>query len=190
MSVTCWLDEGCVELTWATSTEPDLAGYNVYRIRMSNDPIEPDRTEKLNEMLIADTVFLDHEVEAGFEYSYQTTAVDSAGNESAHSAAASISMPPPPPETIALAHYPNPMFNDATVSFAIPGPEPANVELRIISIDGRVVRHLARGDYPPGEHMTVWDGNEESGEFASSGVYVCELRVDGSVLRRKLTLLR
>ena len=76
------------------------------------------------------------------------------------------------------------------MAFAVPGPGPADVELRILSIDGRVVCRIADGEYPPGEHMTFWDGYERTGEIAASGVYVCELRVGESVVRRKMTLLR
>jgi len=189
-AMTCRLMEGWVEVTWAASTACDLAGYNVYRVRMSSDPAEPDRTEKLNEALLGDALYIDHEVEAGLMYSYQATAVDSAGNESAHSPSASVTLPPPPPAAVAFSHYPNPSHGEATMAFAVPGPESSRVDLRVLSIDGRVVRHLAEGEYPPGEHTTFWDGNEGSGEMASSGIYVCELRVDDTVVRRKMTLLR
>ena len=185
----CRLDNGWVELTWLVSPESDLAGYNVYRIRMSDDPAEPDRTEQLNEALIADSIFFDHEVEAGLTYAYQTTAVDSAGNESAYSASATLTLPAPPPTAVAFAQYPNPCRGDATMAFAVPGPAPADVELRVLSIDGRVVCRLADGEYPPGEHLASWDGHERSGEVAASGIYVCELRVGESIVRRKMTLL-
>lgn len=189
-ALTCRLGNAFVELTWLASPESDLAGYNVYRVRMSDDPAEPDRTEKLNQALIADSVFLDHEVEAGLTYAYETTAVDSAGNESAHSASAAITLPPPPPPVVAFAQYPNPCRGDATMAFAVPGPAPADVELRVLSIDGRVVCRVVDGEYPPGEHVASWDGYERSGEIAASGIYVCELRVGESTVRRKMTLLR
>ncbi len=189
-ALACRLEGGWVELTWDVSTEPDLAGYNVYRVRMSDDPTEPDRTEKLNQALVADPFFFDHEVEAGLTYAYQTTAVDHAGNESAHSASAAITLPAPPPAAVAFAQYPNPCRGNATMAFAVPGPAAADVELRILSIDGRVVCRIADGEYPPGEHTAAWDGYERNGDVAASGVYVCELRVGDSIVRRKMTLLR
>lgn len=76
------------------------------------------------------------------------------------------------------------------MSFAIPGPEAADVQLRVISIDGRVVQRVVDGEYPPGVHTAVWDGCERTGEVAASGIYVCELRVGESIVRRKLTLIR
>ncbi len=186
----CLPGEACVELVWTGSTEPDLAGYNVYRVRMSDEPAAPGRTEKLNESLVASALFVDVHVDAGMTYAYQTTAVDSSGNESAHSASVSITLPPPPPGAVAFAQYPNPTRGESVMAFAVPGPGPVDVDLRVLSIDGRVVRRLARGPYPPGEHALTWDGLDGTGERAASGVYVCELRVDGSVTRRKMTLLR
>jgi len=69
-----------IELVWDRVTENDLAGYRVYR----------DGTMIADKLLTAS--YSDKDVVAGKKYSYQVSAVDQAGNESAKSAAQEVTM--------------------------------------------------------------------------------------------------
>jgi hypothetical protein len=77
-----------IELSWAISPETDLAGYNVYRTDEAG--VQPTR---LNTELLLTPSFRDMNVQPGRVYFYTVTAVDSSGNESTSSAAASGSVP-------------------------------------------------------------------------------------------------
>jgi hypothetical protein len=77
-----------IELSWAISPETDLAGYNVYRTEEAG--VQPTR---LNTELLLTPAFRDMNVQPGRVYFYTVTAVDSSGNESTSSAAASGSVP-------------------------------------------------------------------------------------------------
>lgn len=77
-----------IELSWAISSETDLAGYNVYRTEQASVP--PTR---LNTELLLTPAFRDMNVQAGHVYFYTVTAVDSSGNESASSAVISGDVP-------------------------------------------------------------------------------------------------
>lgn len=67
-----------VQLSWLANTEPDMAGYNVYRV--------VGRTEqKLNKTLVQDTQFTDHSVGKNRYVAYYVTSVDTSGNESEQS---------------------------------------------------------------------------------------------------------
>lgn len=77
-----------IELSWAISPETDLAGYNVYRTEQAG----VQRT-RLNTELLLTPAFRDMSVQPGHTYLYTVTAVDSSGNESASSAAASGDVP-------------------------------------------------------------------------------------------------
>jgi len=100
--------EGTVELTWRTSPELDLAGYNVYRSTRMGTPFK-----KLNSKLIdgLETVFVDSTIASGKNYLYQVSAVDSAGNEGKKSVAAVIraqdNTPPPPVDTVYATYQKN-----------------------------------------------------------------------------------
>jgi hypothetical protein len=69
-----------VELIWNASTEPDLAGYNVYRRE------EPGAFQRINRQLLPTPIYRDPSVEPGRHYAYRVTAVDLANNESPPSA--------------------------------------------------------------------------------------------------------
>ncbi len=87
-----------------------------------------------------------------------------------------------------LAPHPNP-FNPATVvRFELPAP--VEVELCVHALDGRRVRTLARGRREAGVHAASWDGRDESGRPAASGVYVVRLRAGQEQTSRRLVLLK
>ena len=88
-----------VVLTWNKNTEPDLAGYNVYRA-IGSAPVK-GITPKLNTGMVAISTPTYQDVLTGAavdgDYWYAVSAVDTAGNESAFSASADkvINVVPP-----------------------------------------------------------------------------------------------
>jgi len=76
-----------IDLTWTPNTEPDLAGYNVYRHTGNTPPV------KINQELVKAPAFRDSAVQSGTQYFYSVTAVDLRGNESAKSPEASENVP-------------------------------------------------------------------------------------------------
>jgi hypothetical protein len=77
-----------VELSWAISSEADLAGYNVYRSEREDVPGGRISTE-----LLLSPTFRDTSVSSGRRYFYRVSAVDNAGNESPLSPAVQIDIP-------------------------------------------------------------------------------------------------
>jgi hypothetical protein len=76
-----------IDITWTANTEPDLAGYNVYRRRENELPV------KINSDLIKTPRFPDPGVQPGMKYFYSVTAVDLRGNESGKSEETSETIP-------------------------------------------------------------------------------------------------
>ena len=76
-----------VDLVWAPVTDPDLAGYNVYRHEDSMSPV------KLNTELVKAPAYRDESVTSGKKYFYSVSSVDVRGNESAKSEEASEAVP-------------------------------------------------------------------------------------------------
>jgi len=77
-----------IDLSWEPNTEPDLAGYLVYRqlARPNGDPEGP--IGKLTASHVTAPAYRDVAVRPGQRYIYSVTAVDASGNESAPSAKA------------------------------------------------------------------------------------------------------
>ncbi len=76
-----------VDLTWAPNTDPDLAGYNLYR-REDNGA-----WTRINAALALTPTYRDGNVAAGSTYLYAVTAVDVHGNESERSQPALETVP-------------------------------------------------------------------------------------------------
>lgn len=75
---------GNVSLAWSGNSEPDLAGYNVYRSDTSNGTFI-----KMNSALVNTSAYDDNAVSASSTYYYKVSAVDSSNNESVLSSSVS-----------------------------------------------------------------------------------------------------
>jgi hypothetical protein len=76
-----------IDLIWTPDTDPDLAGYNVFRHEAGAEPV------KINSELMKTPAFRDASVASGKTYVYSVSAVDVRGNESARSREASEAVP-------------------------------------------------------------------------------------------------
>jgi hypothetical protein len=77
-----------VDLSWAVSSEADLAGYRVYRSEQDGFLGTP-----LDSTLLQTPAFRDMNVASGHHYYYAVAAVDRSGNVSAPSATVSVMVP-------------------------------------------------------------------------------------------------
>jgi Ca-dependent carbohydrate-binding module xylan-binding/Lysyl oxidase/Fibronectin type III domain len=75
--VTATAGTGTVSLSWSANTEPDLAGYNVYRSTASGGPYT-----KVNASLLTTRSYSDSGLTNGTTYYYVVKAVDTTGNVS------------------------------------------------------------------------------------------------------------
>jgi hypothetical protein len=88
-----------------------------------------------------------------------------------------------------LSPYPNPFNPSTRISFEL--VHEAEIELRIVDVQGRSVRLLDEGHQPAGRWEMVWDGRDDSGQALSSGVYFVSLSVEGEFAdSRKLVLVK
>ncbi|MFH1680353.1 MAG: right-handed parallel beta-helix repeat-containing protein [Candidatus Eisenbacteria bacterium] len=94
-----------------------------------------------------------------------------------------------PPRAFALhGNKPNP-FNPATrIAFDLPTRE--DVSLRIFDVRGREVRTLVSKTLPPGRYEYSWDGADNAGRRAGSGVYFYRVVAGEHSATRKMTLVR
>jgi hypothetical protein len=86
-NVSALFSAGAVQLVWTANTEPDLAGYNVYRREQGG------ATQKINPELLRTPTFEDKNVQAAHQYFYRVTSVDLDNNESSPSAEVTAETP-------------------------------------------------------------------------------------------------
>jgi hypothetical protein len=84
-----------------------------------------------------------------------------------------------PPENIPLTfalhqNFPNP-FNPITqIQFDL--PRPSHAEVQIFDLLGRKIRTLLDELHTAGSHRASWDGRDDAGRAAASGVYLVRVR--------------
>ncbi|MBM4116175.1 choice-of-anchor D domain-containing protein [bacterium] len=88
---------------------------------------------------------------------------------------------------LAAAH-PNPFNPNVTVPFSLAAA--GRARLAVYDVPGRLVRELLNEPRPAGEHAVVWDGRDEAGRAAGTGVYFVRLEAAGLAESQKLVLLR
>jgi hypothetical protein len=93
-----------------------------------------------------------------------------------------------PAADLALRAYPNPFNPSVRISFVT--PQSGEVEATIHDAAGRRVRNLLSRFLEAGAHVTGWDGRDDRGIGAASGVYFLRVRAGGRSDVRKLVLLR
>ncbi len=85
---------------------------------------------------------------------------------------------------------PNPAKRGAAITFSVvEGSTPASVSLEVFGSDGRRIRTIFRGVVGPGTHRMLWDGCDDAGQEAGSGMYFCRLKTrDGYQLSRVVVI--
>lgn len=79
---------------------------------------------------------------------------------------------------------PNPLVEETWIRFGL--PEAGLVELALYDVGGRLVRRLAGGLRPAGEHVVRWDRRDEAGRGVAQGVYLLRLAAQAGALERKV----
>ena len=93
------------------------------------------------------------------------------------------------PSMMVLApNYPNPFNPETTISFGL--DKAGTVELAVYNVLGELVCTLTTDHYTPGWHVMTWNGTNDHGRQVGSGTYLLRLKAGGSVITRKMVLLR
>jgi len=177
-------EEGKVTLWWATESEDDNLGFNIYRSKAPTGVYDRLTTE-----LIAGSGtissrseyhFVDENVANGMTYWYKLEDVKFDGTATMHgpiSATPGDGMTVPEAEILSLA-FPNPVSADMTIQYRI--HEPAAVRLGIYNMNGQELRVLVSEHQLPGEFSIIWNGMDDNNRKVSSGVYFYRFQVGES----------
>lgn len=96
------------------------------------------------------------------------------------------------PKAYSLAqNHPNPFNPATTITYTVPETAAAgNVSIRVYDIRGGLVRVLVDEVKSAGRYTVFWDGTDQSGRGAGSGIYLYRMKAGGSVFTRKMVLLK
>ncbi len=84
--------------------------------------------------------------------------------------------------------YPNPFNPATTIRFAV--KEPATVKLHIFNIKGELVRALADGEFNRGLYEKRWNGRDNTGRPAASGIYFYRLQIGAKMFTGRMQMLK
>ncbi len=97
-------------------------------------------------------------------------------------------MEPKAPDAFIAAVYPNPFNPLAAIEFEL--RETGFIELAIFDARGRLVRTIDSGIRPLGRHRSTWDGLDDHGRSAPTGIYFCRLGTPRGSQTKKIALAR
>ncbi len=90
---------------------------------------------------------------------------------------------------IARQSFPNPFNGRVAIPYSV--REEGEVILRVYNSAGQKVRTLIHSEWKEeGSYRAEWDGMDDEGAEAASGVYMWELRTQTGTERKKMTLVR
>ena len=93
------------------------------------------------------------------------------------------------PDVYALQqNYPNPFNPSTTITYSL--KEPGTVELKVFNLVGQLVRDLVGGEQFAGEYSVEWNGFDNNGTRAPSGLYFYAIYVNGFREIRKMALTK
>jgi hypothetical protein len=105
------------------------------------------------------------------------------------SSVSGVPMAPAGAAVLALApSRPNPFTGSTTLSFSM--ERSGLAQLAVFDASGRMVRQLVNAPMAAGPHTMVWDGRDDRGSVAPSGIYFYRLDAAGQHRMEKLLRLK
>lgn len=129
--------------------------------------------------------FVDQTCRPGVTYRYRVD-VENAGERRILFESEAVSLPA---LDLSLAqNYPNPFNPVTTIRFDL--PEKTRVRVAVYDCSGREIVRLVDGTREAGMHEVAWEGQDDTGNMAGSGVYFYRLVAGKETLTKKMVLLR
>ncbi len=181
---------GSVTLTWYLDPPDEPQGCYIERrdalsagdtyVRLNQEAIVPGPGGRFT--------YRDAAVEPESEYSYRLIVVERSGEETRRGPW-TVFVPGVQPRDALGLPVPNPARRSVAIHYTV-GRDHCWIDVSVYDCAGRHVRTLKRGAASAGDHDTVWDGADESGRPAASGVYFIRARLADRSLHRKVVLIR
>ena len=180
-----------VSLAWHAQQAGAFSHFHVERSENAAGPYERRSDTALRDARNGDYLFVDASVEAR-TYWYRIVGFEESGESEAFGpyevTVQSVQSVPPARLQLHPAQ-PNPFNPNTVLAFDLPQSGP--VFVRVYSIDGRLVRTLVGGEHlPAGNREVTWDGRNDAGKGAASGMYIVRLESQGRTDTQRAVLVR
>ena len=203
-SFTASFSNGSSLLSWSTQSESNNMGWNVYRsetentedyIQINQDMIEGAGTTTEQ----TDYTFADgNETNPNSSYWYWLESVDYSGAANLHGPAR-IDTPDTedelPPELLSAyglaQNFPNPFNPSTRIAYKLSETDAQNAKLFIYNSKGQIVKvfdELATTGSDLGS--VTWNGNDNSGNAVSSGIYMYKLKTVNTEYTKKMIMIK
>jgi len=93
-----------------------------------------------------------------------------------------------PDEFILSQNYPNPFNPETKISYCL--PTSGYVTIKIYDITGREIRTLVNARKASGYYNIQWDGKDNNGTNAASGIYIYSMKTSSFTQSKKMVLVR
>jgi len=171
-------------LSWDANSEPDLAGYYVYRQR-NGGPYG-----RISSLLTTPS-FVDHQVTIDWTnpdyFRYYVTALDNSSKESTGSNEVEVHGYQSPRREVAefregefpllvsdlSQNHPNPFNSETRIRYTL--PTASKVSLKLYNLRGQLVATIVEALQEAGRYDVRWNGRDDKGKAVSSGIYIYRL---------------
>jgi len=174
-----------IRLVWQTLLETDPLGFMIQRAPLETGPWSAIST-LIPPAADGRYAFLDTSAPAGERCFYRLQALSRDGGTQTPPVVQALL--PLPAEMMLSPNYPNPFNNETRMILSLPQRGPLQVE--VTDLLGRCVRRLYQGEAREGYLDLHWDGRDDLGKTAASGIYYCRVVAGKQTLSRKLVLVR
>jgi hypothetical protein len=180
-----FLEETTMHINWTLSQIDEDAHFSVFR-RSAPEWIY---TEIFDAEILRESLsfsFTDYNCSCGATYQYLVK-MDIKGEQSIVLFETESIMIPELPAVL-FPCYPNPFNPQTIIGFYL--PEEKMVSLAIYNIAGELVTKLVNSRRMSGYHKFIWDGCDNKGMAASSGVYLARFQAGKLIKAKKLVLIK
>jgi hypothetical protein len=171
-----------VHLEWTIASADGLKGFKVYRSVAADSDYELLNGGRLLPATVSS--FTDTSVRPARTYWYRIGAIDRDGEFLSQV----ISVDTPHRAVELGQNYPNPFNPTTQIDYYLPATD--RVTLSVYDVRGKLVATLVDGVVRYGSHTVAWDGTDDRGNRAGTGVYFYRLVTGKKVITKKLVMVK
>ena len=190
-------EKGSVRISWATESELNNLGFNLYRSTFAKRDFK-----QINREIISGAInsserhnysFIDKKVVNGVRYYYQLEDVSLAGVTKKHDIGSIIVNENIQDNVLAMDFvlhpaFPNPFNPETKIKITL--VKQSRINLNIFNLKGELVKTLVNSHITPGTHSFTWNATDQTDKQVPSGVYIIQMENKENIRLQKVLLIK